>query len=521
MQPLRAAALIVGFILCSTLARAQSSGGDVFSTNTNDGGKPLTGSAQDYACFDESYRQAKNALQAWQISDAPNWKDPPDCQKGGETSGGDLGSCWGPLHSAQSLIEQASQLFKTARRTPDPQSESITKQANDLLKQAASLIQQAWGCYQPIYRAHTQRQPSPSQTPPRGPVASNTPPQQGQQPPQRPPQNSHGSNPQNNQAQPPGDCQQQLKSTGNEALDTMVGMGQQADRMLTAFGQTIGSAAAQVMNPQAFAQQQIKNVQLLMGMLAQDNETFKKQVWQGMLDTLEHAKQDGAGTLGTLAAQRVLGGAVSAAGGAVVRTACKAVPRVKKALDRAKALKKIKADQPTKPVGTQGTCATVNPSGLRFGCLPRSIAADMKEDTGFANWTADNFKNWPGDRPPTVQEMKDLLKSLYGNRRFRTLSEAENLAHADGGFVRITPDELKRKLAEAGDGSRALVITQSKFNPTSSHAFNAGHQGGFNVFDAEGAEGGLNYTQRIFDPYEHGEAMDMWYYRTGGPDMLQ
>ena len=519
MQLLRAAALVVGVICWSAPAMAQSGGGDVFSTNTNEGGKPLTGSVQDYACFDESYRQAKNALQAWQISDAPGWRDPQDCQKGGKTDGGDLGSCWGPLHSAQSLIEQASQLFKTARRTPDPQSESITKQANDLLKQAANLINQAWGCYRPIYQAHAQHQPSPSQTPPRGPVASNTPPQQGQQPPQQQRQGPQGNNPQT-QNQPQG-CQVQLRSTGNEALDTMSGMGQQADRMLTAFGQTIASAAAQAMNPQAFLQQQIKNVNALMSVLAQDNQTFNKQLWQGMLVTLEHAKQDGAGTLGTLAAQHVLGGTVSAAGGAVLRTACKAVPRVKKALDRVKQLKRIKADQPTKSPGNQGRCLTVNPSGLQQGCLPRSVAADMREDTGFNDFTAENFKTWSGDRPPTLQEMNDLLKSLYGSRVFRTLSEAENLAHAEGGWIRTNPAELQRKLKEAGNGSRALVVTQSKFNPTSSHAFNAAYNESFYVFDAEVAEGGLNYTQRMFDPYEHGEAMDMWYYRTAGPDMVQ
>jgi hypothetical protein len=315
-------------------------------------------------------------------------------------------------------------------------------------------------------------------------------------------------------------CTSELKRTGNEALDTMIGMGQQADRMLTAFGQTIASAAAQVMDPKAFAQKQVANVQALLTMLATDNRSFNEASWKGFLALLEQAKKDPATIIGSGAAEMIITRGVGAAQGAAVKTVCQVTAKVKKGMNRAKELKKIAANQPRHPFGSQPACPSVNPSDLEYGCVPRSIAHDMREDTGFGEWTADNFKPSAPDLPLEPDDVSRLLKSLYGDRRFGTLSAAENLAQANGEWIPVTIDTLKTKLATAGNGSRALVATAPQFDATVGHVFNIKYQNGLHLFDAEKLPGGVDYLHRLFDPYEYGQSMKVWYYRTGGPDLL-
>lgn len=158
-------------------AGASTQGGDAFSTTT---GPPA--SEQAFNCFDRAWRQARNALHAWQITDIPNWRN-PGCAPAAGSGGDELAPCWGPLRSAQSILEQAAELFETARRTPSPEAESITAQANGLVKQAAALLDQAQNCYRPLFAARHKPRGSSPPSPQQQAQQPLAPPQDQNQPP--------------------------------------------------------------------------------------------------------------------------------------------------------------------------------------------------------------------------------------------------------------------------------------------------------------------------------------------------
>jgi len=322
---------------------------------------------------------------------------------------------------------------------------------------------------------------------------------------------------------PPDPCQVQLRRTGIDALDTMAAMGQQTDRFLTAFGQTLSQAivsgSALATDPSGFTRRQAANIQGLLALLSQDNESFEASVWQASLKLLDQARKDPAGTLGSAAANALINRGVTAAGGVAKNAVCKAGTRLKRALKRVKELEAIEANQPRLPSGSRVDCPSVNPSDLQNGCFPRAVAYDRRQELSI-RVTANDYRRSGPDVPTSLDEMSRMLRTVYGGRRFGTLTEAENLAQAEGKWIPTKIEDLKKNLAGSGNGSRALVFAQPKFGATVSHIINVAYDEGINVFDAEKGPGGVAYLHSLFDEYEAGASMELWYFRTAGPDML-
>jgi hypothetical protein len=102
-------------------------------------------------CFDGVYRDARNALQAYQITVGTYWKQEVDCRQRAPAAS-ELGPCWDTLLQARPLIEQAADLYERARRAHLQQdAEALTQQGNALMRRAANLVQQAGKCFDPIF----------------------------------------------------------------------------------------------------------------------------------------------------------------------------------------------------------------------------------------------------------------------------------------------------------------------------------------------------------------------------------
>ena len=102
-------------------------------------------------CFDGVYRDARNALQAYQIAVGTYWKQEVDCRQRAPGAS-ELGPCWDTLLQARPLIEQAADLYERARRAHLQQdAEPLTQQGNALMRRAANLVQQAGKCFDPIF----------------------------------------------------------------------------------------------------------------------------------------------------------------------------------------------------------------------------------------------------------------------------------------------------------------------------------------------------------------------------------
>jgi hypothetical protein len=91
-------------------------------------------------CFDHVWRDARNAVQAYQIVYAPGWKDEVACH--GKVPAPDLEPCWPPVLQARPLVEQAATLFERARHAYAPEQGLLVAQANALIRQAAGLLDQ-------------------------------------------------------------------------------------------------------------------------------------------------------------------------------------------------------------------------------------------------------------------------------------------------------------------------------------------------------------------------------------------
>jgi hypothetical protein len=314
-----------------------------------------------------------------------------------------------------------------------------------------------------------------------------------------------------------------LRRTGIEALDTAAAMGSQADRMGRAFGVTIAATAAQLLDPKAFLAQQVANARMLLTLLATDNRTFNEAAYSSLIATLRQAERDPARALGAGAAQYVLGRATTAAAGAAckaaVRAAQAASTRLRAAADRLKKVERIASDQPL-PAGAQSSCPSVNPTNFSYACFQRSLAYDLRAETGH-DWTASNFKWSAADAPTPTAQMKAMLASLYGDRRFATMSPEANLAQAGGNLIPATLQEIKDNLRAAGNGARGLLLAQPAAGAKVSHVFNIAFEDGtLRFFDAEKTSSGLEYLHRLFDTFEFGADMRFWLYRTDGPDRL-
>jgi hypothetical protein len=174
------------------------------------------------------------------------------------------------------------------------------------------------------------------------------------------------------------------------------------------------------------------------------------------------------------------------------------------------------------PPGSQaGACPSVNPTNLRFGCFQRSIAWELRAETGH-DWVAPNFKWGSVDAPTPREQSQAMLWSLWGDRRFRSLTIEENIAQAGGNFIPMSLQAIQDNLNEAGDGARGLVVAQpSGVEVEWSHQFNVSLKDGvLEFYDAEKTPGGIEYLHNLVYPHDSRQKMDLWLYRTNGPDRL-
>ncbi len=324
--------------------------------------------------------------------------------------------------------------------------------------------------------------------------------------------------------EPSPDQKQTLRKTGNEALDTLAGAGSQADRMINAFSQVIAGAAAQSLDPAAFAQKQIDNTGKLLNLLAEPNPQFNAQLGQATAALLAQAERDPAGTIGTASAQAVLGRAVSTAAGtacaATVQAVTTTTKRLRGAVQVVRKLKSIRDSQPNVPMGA-GLCAGVNPDGLNFGCFFRAIAIDKRVENGFA-WEAGHFNPNPGaDLPARGPYITQTLREQYGDRRFRGLDIAQNLGQSKGWLLPMSFAELEQHMAKVGDGARGILFT-NRPQLGVGHVINVSYDKGMmQILDSEAQPGRI---AEIYQTLSHGPIRDsvkLFLFRTAGPDMYR
>jgi hypothetical protein len=142
-----AVALCLGFLGAEGGLYAQPSptlrGGvrqDVFSSDSSD---PV-------GCFDHVWRDARNALQAYQLALGASWAQGADCAT--RTRAPELGPCWDSLLQARPLIRQAADLYDRARHAIyQKDAEPLIKQGDTLTRRANELVQQAGKCFQPVF----------------------------------------------------------------------------------------------------------------------------------------------------------------------------------------------------------------------------------------------------------------------------------------------------------------------------------------------------------------------------------
>src|SRR4051812_15926242 len=66
-------------------------------------------------CFDNAYRDARDALQAYQIARGATWRNGPDCRSRTQPAT-ELGPCWELLIQGRALTEQAADAYEQGRR---------------------------------------------------------------------------------------------------------------------------------------------------------------------------------------------------------------------------------------------------------------------------------------------------------------------------------------------------------------------------------------------------------------------
>jgi|GEM_PF-6371427 len=101
-------------------------------------------------CFDHVWRDAQNAIQAYQIAFADGWSRELSCRTRAPAAA-ELDPCWSLVMQARPLIEQAAKLYESARRTPEPRGSQLVKQANTMMSQATALVERAGDCFQPVF----------------------------------------------------------------------------------------------------------------------------------------------------------------------------------------------------------------------------------------------------------------------------------------------------------------------------------------------------------------------------------
>src|SRR6266446_2052002 len=100
-------------------------------------------------CFDHVWRDARNAVQAYQISD--RWKREVDC-KTKAPAAPELTPCWDLVMNARPLIEQAGDFYEQGRRARDGRTQQqLVRRANELIRRASEIVRQAGECFQPIF----------------------------------------------------------------------------------------------------------------------------------------------------------------------------------------------------------------------------------------------------------------------------------------------------------------------------------------------------------------------------------
>ncbi len=324
---------------------------------------------------------------------------------------------------------------------------------------------------------------------------------------------------------PDASQQSALRLSGNEALQTFAAMGSQADRALTTFSDSIAGAAAYVLNPKAFVDQQVKNIQAMVTLLNQNNSAFNQTLYTGLLKALQQIEADPAGSLGRVAAQSVLTGAATKATGtfcsATVKAATATTAKIQGGLQNLQQLKKIRQSQP-KDLGTSRLCDSINPQGNQNWCFGRAVAQDQRYESPLPAKAEQYVYDPAADVAAPPEHMEAVLQSLYGGRMFATLQPYENLAQAMGLPVPMTWPQIQANLKAAGNGARGILVVQQDGNlATSSHSVNIGYNNGVNILDTTDAQGAAGWLSSAINPAANRVPTLFWMYRTAGPDMLR
>jgi hypothetical protein len=200
-----------------------------------------------------------------------------------------------------------------------------------------------------------------------------------------------------------GDCtpepdpatQTQLRKTGIEAIDTMAGMGQQADRMLTAMGKAVVAQLAYLSQPNAKIWQDRKEAAQAMGQgiiayMVNDNASNHDALRKTAEAEAQKILRDPASAIGTTAGNVLMGKAVQSAGGVCMASARNLKAAISARAQAQKAAQRLKAmldNEERQLAGSGALCSgagnRVNPQGRRNACVPSTWADEIADETGY------------------------------------------------------------------------------------------------------------------------------------------
>ncbi|WP_395016799.1 toxin glutamine deamidase domain-containing protein [Dongia sp.] len=350
LRPLFVLGLAAAFVLAEPGSRAAAQESDVFSTNTEEApAAPSQPGDDPMRCFDHALRNAKAAVQAYQVVYGDGWDEGDACPKSGGGAPSGLGSCWGDLGPARGLLEQAAQLFETGRKSPAPQSEQMIKQGNSLVRKAKALVDKAGRCFVPLF-AQWRKNGGNQQPPPPGDGVTANEPGDGsglllkgsvEKHDGEPPDDESCDNPEN----PALDAR--LMAAAQD-LDHMVDSATAytmaaTDRFFTVMSQTVEmrlkELADAAKDPGAAA---TKTVDAVVDYLASDYNANNERMYEQAVAAVDEIQQDPAAFFAKFAVDQAASAGTGAIGGGV--TAC--VRKAKGAADAAlKAQAIVKAER--------------------------------------------------------------------------------------------------------------------------------------------------------------------------------
>jgi len=396
LRPLLVLGLAAAFILADPAPRAAAQEGDVFSTNTDEappqqGGDPMR-------CFDHALRNAKAAVQAYQVVYGDPWEEDGRCPQSGGGAPAGLGACWGDLGPARGLLEQAAELLETGRKTQGPQGKEMIKQGNALVRKAKALVDEAGRCFMPLFAQWRKNGGDKKQQQPGDETAANTPGDgsglllkggvemnEGEPPPDEP-----CSSPEN-----PG-LDAQLMAAAQD-LDHMVDSATKysiaaTDRFFTVMSETVEIRLKEVSNaaadPGAAATQ---TVDAVVDYLSTDYNTNNERMYEAAVAAVEEIQQDPAAFFAKFAVDQAASAGTGAIGGGV--TAC--VRKAKSAADAA-----LKAQAVARAQRAAERLQAMQKKSGRFGAMVEDASSAPPRKSGFDNESGAYGQNPHGNNNP-------------------------------------------------------------------------------------------------------------------------